>query len=95
MLFRSHACVKIGDSQLFASDGMCSGNAIFGGFSLSYSATDEADAKRRLNALAEGGKVGMPLGETFFARSFGMVHDKFGVGWMVIAGPKEPGKQRK
>jgi PhnB protein len=34
----------------------------------------------------------MPLGETFFARSFGMVADKFGVLWMVIAETKEPGK---
>ena len=84
-----HACVKIGDSQVMASDGMCSGNAIFGGFSLSFTAKDAADAKRRFDALADGGKVSMPLGETFFAKSFGMVHDKFGVGWMVIAGQKQ------
>jgi PhnB protein len=32
----------------------------------------------------------MPLGETFFAKSFGMVTDKFGVAWMVIAGQKGP-----
>jgi PhnB protein len=38
-----------------------------------------------------GGKVGMPLGETFFARSFGMVTDKFGLGWMIIAGQKQSG----
>jgi PhnB protein len=87
-----HACVKIGDAEVMASDGMCSGNPIFGGFSLSITARDEADAKRRFNALAAGGKVGMPLGETFFAKSFGMVHDKFGISWMVIAGQKEPGK---
>ena len=30
----------------------------------------------------------MPLGETFFAKSFGMVADRFGVSWMVIAEPK-------
>jgi PhnB protein len=27
----------------------------------------------------------MPLGKTFFAKSFGMVADRFGVGWMIIA----------
>ena len=86
-----HACVKIGDAELMASDGMCTGNPIFGGFSLSYTAKDEADAKRRFNALAAGGKVGMPLGETFFAKAFGMCTDKFGVGWMVMAGQKQPG----
>ena len=87
-----HACVTIGDTQLMASDGFCSGRPKFEGFSLSYPARDEADAKRRFNALADGGQVQMPLGETFFAKSFGMVKDKFGVGWMVIAGQKEPGK---
>jgi PhnB protein len=34
----------------------------------------------------------MPLGETFFAKAFGMVTDKFGVAWMVIAGQKEVSK---
>ena len=47
-------------------------------------------AERMFNALAQGGQVQMPLTETFFAKSFGMVADKFGVGWMVIAGPKNP-----
>jgi PhnB protein len=32
----------------------------------------------------------MPLGETFFAKSFGAVADKFGVSWLIIAGPKNP-----
>jgi PhnB protein len=39
-------------------------------------------------ALADGGKVQMPLGETFFARRFGMVADRFGVGWRVIVEKK-------
>lgn len=84
-----HAAFKIGDSLVMASDGFCSGKLSFQGFSLSYPAKDEADAKRRFDALARGGKVTMPLGETFFARAFGMVTDKFGVGWMVIAGAKQ------
>ncbi len=86
-----HAAFKVGDSLLMASDGFCSGKPSFGGFSLSYPAKDEADAKRRFDALAAGGQVQMPLGETFFARAFGMVTDKFGVAWMVLAGQKNPG----
>ena len=39
-------------------------------------------------ALSDGGKVQQPLIETFFAERFGMVADKFGIGWMVVAGPK-------
>lgn len=85
-----HSAFTIGDSLLMASDGFCSGKANFAGFSLSYPAKDESDAKRRFDALAAGGKVGMPLGETFFAKAFGMVTDKFGVAWMVIAGQKAP-----
>ena len=84
-----HSSFKVGDSIVMASDGFCSGRPNFAGFSLSYPAKDEADAKRRFDALAAGGKVGMPLGETFFARAFGMVTDRFGVAWMVMAGAKQ------
>ena len=85
-----HSAFTIGDSTLMASDGFCGGKPVFNGFSLSYPAKDEADAKKRFDALAAGGKVTQPLTETFFARAFGMVTDKFGVGWMVIAGQKSP-----
>lgn len=86
-----HSAMKIGDTVVMASDGLCSGNARFGGFCLTYPAADEADARRRFEALAAAGKVQTPLGETFFARAFGMVTDKFGVPWMVLAGQKNPG----
>jgi PhnB protein len=85
-----HASLRIGDAVVMASDGMAQGKPEFKGFSLSVDAKDEADADRKFAALADGGQVQMPLGETFFARRFGMVADKFGVGWMVIAGPKNP-----
>jgi PhnB protein len=86
-----HSAALIGGSLVMASDGFCSGKPNFAGFSLSFEAKDEADAKKRFDALAAGGKVGMPLGETFFAKSFGMVTDKFGLGWMIIAGQKQSG----
>jgi PhnB protein len=84
-----HAEFKVGDSVVMASDGMCSGKPHFVGFSLSYPARDPADARKRFDALSFGGHVHMPLGETFFASAFGMVTDRFGVPWMVIAGQKE------
>jgi PhnB protein len=83
-----HAAFRIGETQLLASDGMCSGKSKFDGFSLAITARDDADAKRMFNALADGGQVRMPLTKTFFASSFGMVADRYGVGWMVLA-PKE------
>jgi PhnB protein len=73
-----------------ASDGFCQGKPKFEGFSLSIDARNAADAERKFKALAAGGQVQMPLSETFFAKRFGMVADKFGVGWMIMAGPKNP-----
>jgi PhnB protein len=80
-----HALFRIGDAPVMASDGMCTGNAKFNGFALALNARDDADAKRLFGALAEGGQVQMPLGPTFFASSFGMLTDRFGLGWMVLA----------
>jgi len=78
-----HAELKIGDTTLLASDGMAKQAPTFRGFSLSLTVADEADAKRKFAALGEGGQVQMPLGRTFFSPCFGMVQDRFGVGWMV------------
>ena len=79
-----HAAFKIGETTVMGSDGMCSGQPSFKGFSLSVSARDEPEAKKFFAALSEGGQVQMPLGKTFFSSAFGMVADKFGVSWMVI-----------
>lgn len=85
-----HACLRIGDTQVMASDGNCTGKPAFQGFALTFNAATPAEAEQRFKALGEGGQVQMPLAETFFAKSFGMVADRFGVSWMVIAGPKNP-----
>jgi PhnB protein len=84
-----HSLFRIGDTKVMASDGNCAGKASFQGFALTINAASPAEAEQRFNALAEGGKVQMPLSETFFAQSFGMVADRFGVSWMVMAGPKK------
>ena len=55
----------------------------FEGFSLSIIVPDEQKAESVFNALADGGKVTMPLEKTFWAPKFGMLEDRFGVGWMV------------
>ncbi|HEY2619153.1 MAG TPA: VOC family protein [Acetobacteraceae bacterium] len=79
-----HASLQIGDTLVMASDGNAKGAPSFQGFSLSLDAADDAEAKRLFDALSDGGQVQMPLGKTFFASSFGMVADRFGVSWMVI-----------
>jgi PhnB protein len=55
----------------------------FRGFSLSLSLSDAAAVERIFTGLADGGTVRMPLEKTFFAPRFGMVTDRFGVGWTV------------
>jgi PhnB protein len=80
-----HASLRIGESTLMLSDGYCTGSSAFKGISLSLTVRDEAEAEQRYAALAEGGQAQLPLHKTFFARSFGMVADRFGVQWMVIA----------
>ena len=52
-------------------------------FSVSVVASDKAEADRVFAALAEGGDVQMPIQETFWAKRFGMVTDKFGIPWFV------------
>lgn len=80
-----HCNFTVGETQLMASDGMCGGKPAFQGITLAISPATDAEALRIFNALGEGGggQVQMPLTETFFASSFGMVADRFGVSWMV------------
>ena len=79
-----HSCFKLGDQRVMASDGRNEGKPNFQGFALSLAAKDEAEADKLFAALGEGGQVQMPLTKTFFAAKFGMVADRFGVGWMII-----------
>jgi PhnB protein len=77
-----HASFRIGGTALMASDG-CEAGSNFNGFSLSLALPTEADAERAFAALADGGVVRMPMAKTFWSPRFGMVTDRFGLGWMV------------
>ena len=77
-----HASFRIGQTTLMASDG-CSVTSGYEGFSLSLSVATVEEAERAFDALAEGGKVEMPLTETFWSPRYGMLTDRFGIGWMV------------
>ena len=71
-----------------ASDGRCQGKPAFQGFDLSLTVPNVADADRLFAALAEGGNVRMPLAETFFSPRYGMVTDRFGIGWIIAVVPQ-------
>jgi PhnB protein len=79
-----HAFFTVGGTGIMASDGYAKGNPEFKGFSLSISAKNIEEAERILAALSDGGKVTQPLIEAFFSPRFGMVNDRFGLGWMVV-----------
>ena len=79
-----HMALRIGDTVLMGSDGMCSGKPDFKGFSLSVTVPDDAEAERVFARLSEGGQVHQALTKTFFSSRFGMLADRFGVGWMVL-----------
>lgn len=77
-----HCSFRIGSSTLMASDG-CTHGPSFSGFSLSLTMKTEAEADRVFAALADGGQVRMPLTRTFFSPRFGMLTDRFGIGWII------------
>jgi len=79
-----HSAVQVGDSTVLMSDGRCAGKPNFHGIALTISAKTEAEADKLFSGLADGGQITMPLAKTFFSPKFGMVADKFGVGWMVL-----------
>jgi PhnB protein len=82
-----HVSFRVGDTTVMASDGFCKGQTEFQGLSLSLTVSNEAEADRVFAALADGGQVQMPLNKTFWSPRFGMVTDRFGLGWMVTVMP--------
>jgi Uncharacterized protein conserved in bacteria len=78
-----HASFRIGETILMASDGRCDGRTAASKVSRFQLCSGREKAESVFNALADGGKVTMPLEKTFWAPKFGMLEDRFGVGWMV------------
>ncbi len=56
-----------------------------GNISLALAAPDRAASERVFKALSEGGSVQMPLNDAFWGGRFGIVHDRFGLEWMLTA----------
>ncbi|WP_166831680.1 YciI family protein [Thalassoroseus pseudoceratinae] len=78
-----HCAFTIGQTTVMASDHPADVPQ-FGAFRLALTVPSRADADRVFDALAKGGKVDMPLSETFWSPHYGMLTDKFGIGWMVM-----------
>lgn len=82
-----HASFRVGNSTIMASDGCSQDEGNFNGFMLSIAVPDEAAADRMFAALSQGGEVKMPLNKTFWSPRFGMLTDRFGLGWMINVVP--------
>jgi len=85
-----HMNLRIGDTQIMASDGMCNGRPEMSGFRLSLELPNTVEAERVYAALGEGGQVRMPLAKTFFADAFAMLDDRYGTPWMLIVPAAAP-----
>lgn len=81
-----HACLMIGDIALMGSDSPPEQYEKMQGMSVALHIDKPADAERTFKVLSEGGKVTMPLTQTFWAERFGMLTDRFGTPWMVNCG---------
>ena len=78
-----HARLQVGDRLLMGGDAPPQFASKPQGFCVSVQVDDPAEAERIFRELGEGGVVQMPIGETFWARRFGVLIDKFGTPWMV------------
>jgi PhnB protein len=82
-----HACFRVGQTLVMASDGRCGGQPAFQGFSLSLTLPSTAEAEAVFARLSTGGTVQMPIAKTFWSPCFGMLVDRFGLSWMItVAG---------
>ena len=82
-----HARLNVNGEVLMGSDAMPDHYQGAKGFAVSIQVKDPKEAERIFAALAEGGKVKMPIQETFWSPRFGMLDDQFGIPWMVNCEP--------
>ena len=81
-----YAGIPLANMTLMFMDNPPSGPAVRVGDNISptISADTKEEVTRLFTALSDGGKIGMPLGKTFFSDWYGMVTDKFGITWQIL-----------
>jgi PhnB protein len=79
-----HARLTKAPAMLMASDTMPGMPLTKGNnFSVSIQCESTEEIDRLFNALAEGGRITMPLGDQFWGARFGMLTDRFDIQWML------------
>jgi PhnB protein len=90
--FVIHAALTLGDGGLLmASDDPTGDGSGVKGAAVNLTLDDADEGRRIFESLAEGGRVDMALGETFWSPLFGSCVDRFGVAWMINVAPEEQG----
>ena len=79
----AHIRMSIGNTLLMGSDSPPNRYEPAKGITVMLGIDTPAEAERVFKELSEGGTVTMPIEETFWARRFGMLSDRFGIPWMV------------
>jgi len=86
-----HAAIRIGSTVIMASDCGCEHSPAktnFEGFAFALRVETPEKAERFFAALSDGGRIQMPLRETFFAARYGIVIDRFGISWKIMVESK-------
>lgn len=78
-----HAQLTVGDIVLMGADAPPHMFEKPQGFYVNLQFDNVEDAEKIFNALAENGTVRMPFEETFWAKRFAMLIDRFGTPWMI------------
>jgi PhnB protein len=78
-----HARMVVGQTDLMASDSPPGHYEEPKGIWVSVNVEDPAEADRIFHALAENGRVVLPIDKTFWARRFGMLVDQWKIPWMI------------
>ena len=78
-----HARFTAGDTMMMGSDASGGRYTKPAGYAVNINVDTPEEAERIFAALSDGGDVGMAMAETFWAKRFGMVTDRFGTHWMV------------
>jgi len=87
-----HATFRVGGTEMMASDVGChdpENVASFSGFALAFRVASPEAAEKHFAALAESGTIQMPMTEMSFAKRYGIVSDRFGITWKIIAADKD------
>jgi PhnB protein len=78
-----HVCLNVQGKRLMGSDAPAEHYSPAQGIYVNIQVPSSDEGKRVFEALADGGKVTMPFGQTFWSPGFGMLVDRFGTPWMV------------